>query len=167
VIVSRRALAKLFVAVLAAAAFYASFWESPEARVRTLLEKLARALRRGSGKSEEAWARALEKTFSAGMVPGVRLEVPELESVEGREQVIELAMQTRGVLEVALDPSGIRIDEDRAHARLSLSITSHLPGSVRREQRGASVELVREDGVFRVRSIEIEEALREEPEARP
>ena len=166
-IVSRRALAKLLVAVLAAAAFYASFWESQESRVRTLLEKLAAALHRKPKIAEAAWARSLEQTFSAGMVPSVRVVVPELESVEGREHVIALAIETRGVFEVELDPSGISVAGDRAHARLSLSIINHLPGAERREKRAASVELVRDDGAFRVRSIEIEPALREQPEARP
>jgi hypothetical protein len=167
VIVSRRTLAKLFVAVLAAAAFYASFWESPETRVRGLLEKLAHALHRDSSKTEQTWARGLERAFEAGMVPEVRLRVPELERVEGRDRLIELGLETRGVLEVELDPSGIQIQGDQAHARLSLAITNHLPGSERREQRVASVELVRSDGVFRVRSIELEPPLKERPEARP
>lgn len=165
--VSRRTLAKLLVAALAAAAFYVSFRETPESQVRTVITELTQVMRRKPNTTEAAWANGVQQKLTAAMAPGVSVSIPELETVEGRDAVVELAVTTRGVLELAPDFSGITLEGDRGQARLSLGITSHLGGREHRERRTATVELVREDGVFQVSAIQIGPALYEEPEPRP
>jgi hypothetical protein len=155
------------VALLVAVAFYYSLWESPESRARTVLERVAKSMHRGPGETQAAWRRRLQVGFERDLAPSVRLAVPELGNVEGRERLLELAVETDGLFEVELETPTIQLESQRARARLSLTIIYHSPGSERREARGASVELVSDGRAFRLQSIEVERAVREQPEARP
>ncbi len=164
---SRRTLGRVVVALLVALAFYFSLRESPESRVWALLDRLAQAVHRPSNENELEWRRDLQQTFARDLTSSAQLIAPELGTVEGRERLLELALESGGVFEIKLEPSDIQFEKRSASARFRLSIVLHLPGSERRESRVGSVALVRDGQAFRVQSIEIERALREQPEARP
>jgi hypothetical protein len=164
---SRRALAQIVVGVVAAGAFYWMIWETPEELVRARLSHLAAALPRDSQTTEMAWRGRIAKAFEEGMTPTVRLVVPELGAVEGRESVLEYAFQTAGMLHVEVDPVSLHVEDERARARLTLTLVQRFPGSERREQRSATAELVRDGKSFRLQTLEVERAGREQPEARP
>lgn len=164
---SRRALAQVVVGVAAAGAFYWMIWETPEELVRKRLSQLAAALGRDSETTEAAWRGRIAKACEEGTTPTVRLVVPELGAVEGRESLLEYAFQTSGMLHVEVDPVSVHVGEGRARARLTLTLIQRLPGSERREQRSASAELVRDGKGFRLQTLEVERAGREQPEARP
>jgi hypothetical protein len=167
VIASRRTLGRVVVALLAAVAFYLSLRESPESRIQALLERLAHALHRAPDENELEWRRGLQQVFARDLTSSAQLVAPELGTVEGRERLLELAVESGGLFEIELEPSGIQLEKRSASARLRLFIVLHAPGSERREARVGSVALVRDGQAFRVQSIEIEHALREQPEARP
>jgi hypothetical protein len=167
VTVSRRTLGRVVVALLVAVAFYFSLRESPESRVQALLDRLAHTLYRPSDENEHEWRRGLEQVFARDLTNSAQLVAPELGTVEGRERLLELAVESGGLFEIKLEPSSIQLEKRSASARLRLSIVLHSPGSERRESRVGTVALVRDGQAFRVQSIEIERALREQPEARP
>ena len=164
---SRRALAQIVVGAAAAGAFYLMIRESPEDQVRARLSHLATALVRDSQTTEAAWRGRLAKACEEGMTPTVRLVVPELGAVEGRESLLEYAFQTGGMLHVEVDAPSVHVEDGRARARLTLTLTQRLPGAERREQRSATAELVRDGKAFRLQTLEVERAGREQPEARP
>ncbi|MDQ2647776.1 MAG: hypothetical protein M3020_28520 [Myxococcota bacterium] len=164
---SRRALAQIVAGVVAAGAFYLLIWETPEELVRARLSELAAALPRDAQTTEMAWRSRLAKAVETGTTPTVRLVVPELGAVEGRESLLEYAFQTTGTLHVEVDPVSVHVKEQRARARLTLTLIQRLPGSERREQRSATAELVRDGKLFRLQTLEVERAGREQPEARP
>lgn len=164
---SRRALAQIVVGVAAAGAFYLMIWETPEELVRKRLSQLSAALGRDSQTTEVAWRGRIAKAFEEGLTPTVRLVVPELGAVEGRESLLEYAFQTAGTLHVEVSPVSVHVEDRRARARLTLTLIQRLPGSERREQRSATAELVRDGKSFRLQTLEVERAGREQPEARP
>ena len=165
--VSRRTLGRAAIGLAAAAAFWFSLRESAETRALRVIERLARALRRRSGQSVAEWRRTLEQLASEELASTARVSVPELGTLEGRAEVLATALASGGVFEIELEPSGVQLDDRRANVRLTLSIVAHVPGAERRESRSASVVLQREQRSFRLLSLEIDRALREEPEARP
>lgn len=164
---SRRAVARVAVGLVAAVAFYWMIWDTPEDLARARLAHLAGALARDAGATEADWRGRLARAAEEGLTPTVRLVVPELGAVEGRESVLEYAFQTGGILEVEVDPVSVHADERRARARLTLTLIQRVPGSERREQRAATAELVRDGKVYRLQTLEVERAGREQPEARP
>ncbi len=164
---SRRVFAQAVAGVAAAGAFYLMIWDTPDELVRKRLSQLAAALGRDSQTTETAWRGRIAKACEEGMTPTVRLVAPELGAVEGRESVLEYAFQTAGMLHVEVDPVSVHVAEDRARARLTLTLIQRLPGSERREQRSATAELVRDAKSFRLQTLEVERAGREQPEARP
>jgi len=164
---SRRTLARVAVGVVAAVAFYWMIWDTPEDLVRDRLSHLAAALARDALTTEPEWRGRLARAGEEGLTPTVRVVVPELGAVEGRDSVLEYAFQTGGILKVEADPVSIHADERRARARLTLTLIQRLPGSERREQRAATAELVRDGRVYRLQTLEVERAGREQPEARP
>jgi hypothetical protein len=164
---SRRTLGRVVVALLVAVAFYFSLRESPESRIKAALDRLAHALHRAPGENELEWRRGLQQVFARDLTSSAQLVAPELGTVEGRERLLELALESGGLFEIKAEASGIQLEKQSASARLRLSVVLHLPGSERRESRVASVALVRDGQAFRVQTIDVEHALREQPEARP
>lgn len=165
--VSRRSLARVAIGLAAAAAFYFVLWESEESRVRATVERLAAALHRGSSRSDGEWRQGLHRTFEESVTPEARLTVPELGVVEGRARLLELALESGGIVEVELDPSSVHVEEHRARVRARVTLTQHLPGFERSEVRTASIDLVPQGDGFQVDRIELGEPQRDQPEARP
>jgi hypothetical protein len=164
---SRRTLFRVLLALAVALAFYFSLAESDESRVEKVFERLAHAVHRPPDRSVLEWRRGLSAVFASDLTTSAQLSAPELGTVEGRERLLELALESGGVFEPELQASSIQVDERGASARLTMTLVSHLPGSEREERRVVTAKLVRDARSFRVQSLEIENALRDQPEARP
>ena len=167
---SRRALGLLALSSGLAAGAYLVFGNSDERRVLEVLRELAAAVSAQRGDTERIRARRIGAALEQRTAEALRLSIPEIGDVEGRDEVGELLIGAGALpLELSIEASTVQVDTARGRARAALTLTAVLryPGEERRDTRAASVDLTRTPAGFRVERIQVEEKSRIEPEARP
>jgi hypothetical protein len=164
----RRALALAACALGAALGLYLVFGASDQKAVLSALREVALGVASRASESEEAHVARFRAVLARRAVPGISLSVPELGTVEGRDEIVALLALSEGTkIGVDIEQADVRVDTTRAQATLLVSFIVRIPGEERRQVRTVSADLVRSHGEFRVSSLALSAVSREQPEARP
>lgn len=165
---SRRRLGWLLLLVVGAIGVYFVFGPSDQRDALGALELLAAAGSSEPGETQSSWQTRLRAALARRALPDVRLELPELEPLEGADAILELWSSFEGAqLRIKIQQSDVRVKGDHAQATLELAVTLRYPGSELRQERTVNADLVRRNGHFIVERLIVSEPSHAQPEPRP
>ena len=144
-------------------------WSS-DARIERELADATTALSAREGESAVLHAQRIRQTLEPLLAKDVVVSFEQREQLVGEEAVIAAATrlaESGSVRIVALERVSVDVNGDRAEARGELPTSSSQSGDLHRTRRPAELVLGREDGRWRLRSVDIGLAGRAEPEPRP
>jgi len=149
---------------------YVVFGTSDDDKVVLRVKSLAAAVETHDDESIVFRTARINKAFKEGLEPDVTFRAPELPSESGIRGLSTLAAgagQMFGEIRLSVGATDVHVDGNVAHAVSEITLTSARGNELHGDRRSVRFELRRENGDFRVSSIDVTAKSGEQPEARP
>lgn len=133
-----------------------------------MLRELAAAASSLPGESDRERGLRVRAALARCTVPGVTLSIPELGTLEGRDEIASAFELADGLgVRISIEQSDVRVKTDRADATLRVSFVVKIPGEEQRQLRTVSVDLVRRGDDFSISQAQVSVRADDPAEARP